>query len=256
MRSTHIGQMNMDELLEKLKLDKKKIIIAGAAFFVFVFFSLVATCVTSSSSSSDNDPVLIKPDQTKVKGDLKDCFEVIDKSYEVKFDRGEKIITIEVKRTDAELPYDREDFDVYENKGDNKKSKVAGFGIELLDSAGNVIDQIAPNETCLYKEAMAAALRLLPGETGTVKWGTYDNWNWKIASFRILSSVEANTKEKGDILDQAFDKLSEEDENEDSKKDKKEKKSDLDEDIEDAKEALEVTKDIIEVEKKLLDALY
>ena len=142
--------------------------------------------------------------------------EVVDKAYEVKFDRGEKIITIEIKRTDAELPYDREDFDIYANKGDNPKSKVAGFGIELLDSTGNVVKQISPSESSLYKDAMIAALRLLPGETGTVSWGTFDNWDWKIAGFRILSSVEANTKEKGDIFDQAFEKLSNDDNEDDA----------------------------------------
>lgn len=245
--------------MDKFNLDKKKIIIAAVA--LFVFFGLVATCVSSGSSSSkDSKPVMIKPDQTKVKGDLKDCFEVVDKAYEVKFDRGEKIITIEIKRTDAELPYDREDFDIYANKGDNPKSKVAGFGIELLDSTGNVVKQISPSESSLYKDAMIAALRLLPGETGTVSWGTFDNWDWKIAGFRILSSVEANTKEKGDIFDQAFEKLSNDDNEDDakeesSKKDNKEGKSDVDEDVEDLKEAIDVTKDVLETEKKILDLL-
>ena len=79
--------------MDKFNLDKKKIIIAAVA--LFVFFGLVATCVSSGSSSSkDSEPVMIKPDQTKVKGDLKDCFEVVDKAYEVKFDRGEKIASV------------------------------------------------------------------------------------------------------------------------------------------------------------------
>ncbi len=243
MRSTRIGQ---------LKMDKKKILIAVAAVFgVFMLLGLVSTCA-DSSSSSDSKPVLIKPDQTKIKGDLNDCFEIVDKSYEVKFDGGEKVITIEIKRTDAELPYDREDFDIYANKGDNNKSKVAGFGIELIDSTGNVVKQISPRESSLYKDAMIAALRLLPGETGAVSWGTYDKWDWSITSFRILSSVEDNTKEKGDIFDQAVDKWTSEDKKEEKNK---EKKSNVDEGLEDVKEALEVTKDIIEVEKKLLDAL-
>ena len=107
---------------------------------------------------------------------------------------------------------------------------------------------------------MIAALRLLPGETGTVSWGTFDNWDWKIAGFRILSSVEANTKEKGDIFDQAFEKLSNDDNEDDakeesSKKDNKEGKSDVDEDVEDLKEAIDVTKDVLETEKKILDLL-
>ena len=97
---------------------------------------------------------------------------------------------------------------------------------------------------------MIAALRLLPGETGAVSWGTYDKWDWSITSFRILSSVEDNTKEKGDIFDQAVDKWTSEDK-------KEEKKSNVDEGLEDVKENTEIVSETEESQelhdpKKLL----
>lgn len=218
--------------------------------FVLAIATLAMTSCGGGNSTTENEPVLIKPTDTKIKGDLRKCFEVVDKSYEVKWAGSKKIITIEVLRSDAELPYDRDDFDVYENKGENPKEKVAGFGIELIDSMGNVVKTITPNETSLYKEQMIAALRLLPGETGTVSWGTFDNWDWSITSFRLISSVERNTKEKGDIFDRAFEKWENDSDNE-----KEDIEEDIEDDIEDVKKATKAVKDILEVEKEILDLL-
>lgn len=223
-------------------------------FKLFVLAIATLAMTSCGGSSTKEEPVLIKPTQTEIKGDLKDCFSVVDKSYQVKWDGGEKVITIEILRTDAELPFDRDNFDVYANKGENPKEKVAGFGIELIDSLGTVVKTITPNESSLYKEAMIAALRLLPGETGTVTWGTFDNWDWSITSFRLISSVENNTKEQGDIFDRAFEKWEKEDDS-DSKSEKDSEEDDIDEDIKDMKKAVDVAKDVLEAEKALLDLL-
>lgn len=223
--------------------------------------SLIAFAITSCGGSSTKDePVLIKPTQAEVKGDLKDCFTVVDKSYQVKWDGSKKIITIEVMRTDAELPFDRDNFDVCANKGENDKPQVAGFGIELIDSLGTVVAQISPSEANYYEDVMSSALRLLPGESGAVTFSYYDNWDWSITGFRILSLVEANEKEEkeGDLFDRVADKMlndAEEEVTEEVKEEVNAKKSEYDEDIEDAKKALEVTKDLIETEKKLLELL-
>lgn len=224
-------------------------------FFTLSTIILAFACSCSSSSTTKKEPTLIKPTQTKIKGDLKDCFEVIDKPYEVKWDRGEKIITIEIMRTDAELPYNRDDFDVYKNKGDNPKEKVAGFGIEFIDSLGNVVKTITPSESSLYSDKMVAALRLLPGESGSVSWGTYNDWDWSITGFRIVSSVETNTKEKGDLFDRAFEKWENDDnsKDDDSKDDNEDDVDDFNDAIETTKKAADAAKEIIEAEKKLLD---
>lgn len=219
----------------------------------FSFIALLLASCGGSNSTTKDEPVLIKPTQTTIKGDLRDCFEVVDKSYEVKWNSYGKTITVEIKRTDAELPFSRDDFDVYEKKGDNPKSSVVGIGIELIDSMGNVVNQIAPNSTNIDEDLLIAAMRLNSGETAVISWDLSDKWDYGITGFRLSSSVEKNTKEKGDLFDQAVDKWSGENSKTDNSE-KSEKGSEKGEDA-DIGEAIEATKDLIEAEKKLLEML-
>lgn len=237
MRSTRIGQF---------KMDKKKILIAVAAVFgVFMLLGLVSTCSDSSSSNSQNSgPKLVKPAQTEVKGDLKGFFEVVDKETKVTYEQSREIITVELMRTNKELPFDHKDITIFPEAEKSEKSMVGGFGIELLDSTGTVIDKIEAKATPYSWDEMEAALQTLPGETATLKFHFYANLD-NVATYRIISLVEKNSKKEKEesTVNKVIDKAIESAE------------KDIDENLDDMKEALEVTKDIIEVEKKLLDAL-
>lgn len=242
MRSTQIGHFNMDEFLNKFNLDKKKVIIAVVAFFVF--FGFVATCVSSvgsneGSTNADAKEHVVKPAQTEIKGDLKGYFEVVDKETPITPDMSAKIISIEIKRTEKELPFDRKDVTIFPDAKDSEKGHVAGFGIEVLDDKGNVIAKAEANSSPNSKDEMIAALQTLPGETATIKFRFFDDLS-KASSYRILSVLEKNEKKEEEqskadkLLDKAVDKAID-------------NADEIEEDIETAKEVVGVAKDIIDL---------
>ena len=65
--------------------------------------------------------------------------------------------------------------------------------------------------------------------------------------YRVTSLVEQNTKQEGDIVDRALDKL--------DKEISEEIEDDVEDGIEDVKKATKAVKDILEVEKEILDLL-
>lgn len=238
MRSTQIGHFNMDEFLNKFNLDKKKVIIAVVAFFVF--FGFVATCVSSvgsneGSTNADAKEHVVKPAQTEIKGDLKGYFEVVDKETTV----SKNEISVEIKRTEKELPFDRKDVTIFPEAKKSDKTNVAGFGIEVLDDKGNVIAKCEANSTPYSWDEMAAALQTLPGETSTINFHFYESIS-NATSYRILSVLEKNEKKEEEqskadkLLDKAVDKAID-------------KADEIEEDIETAKEVVGVAKDIIDL---------
>ena len=243
MRSTRIGHFIMDEILNKLNLDKKKVImIAAAAFAFFIFIGIASTCVSSGSKESTKAEVkehVVKPAQTEIKGDLKGYFEAVDKETPITPDMSAKIISIEIKRTEKELPFDRKDVTIFPDAKDSEKGHVAGFGIEVLDDKGNVIAKAEANSSPNSKDEMIAALQTLPGETATIKFRFFDDLS-KASSYRILSTLEKNEKKEKEkskadkLLDKAVDKAVE-------------KADEIEDDIETAKEVVGVAKDIIDL---------
>jgi DNA-binding transcriptional regulator GbsR (MarR family) len=93
---------------------------------------------------------------------------------------------------------------------------------------------------------MKAVLQLLPGETATINFHIYDSLH-SATQYRVTSLVEQNTKQEGDIVDRALDKL--------DKEISEEIEDDVEDGIEDVKKATKAVKDILEVEKEILDLL-
>ena len=137
--------------------------------------------------------VILTVDQTEVKGELKGCFEVVDRNYKVKLaSYGEDKLMVELKRTEAELPYDRNSVVNYYDAEDHDTKHCAGFGIEVLDADKNVIAKKTAKEVEYGQgESINEVVRLLSGDTGTIEFSIRDLDN--AASFRITSALEPNT---------------------------------------------------------------
>lgn len=218
--------------------------------FKFLALTIIAFAFASCGGNSSNSEKasesetaqkehVVKPTQTEIKGDLKGYFETVDKETPITKDMSANVISVEIKRTEKELPFDRKDVTIFPEADDSEKSYVAGFGIEVLDDKDNVIAKAEANSTPYSWDEMKASLQTLPGETATIKFHFYDDLS-KASSYRILSTLEKNEKKvkeksKADkLLDKAVDKAVE-------------KADEIEDDIETAKEVVGVAKDIIDL---------
>lgn len=218
--------------------------------FKFLALTIIAFAFASCGGNSSNSEKasesetaqkehVVKPAQTEIKGDLKGYFETVDKETPITKDMSANVISVEIKRTEKELPFDRKDVTIFPEADDSEKSYVAGFGIEVLDDKDNVIAKAEANSTPYSWDEMKASLQTLPGETATIKFHFYDDLS-KASSYRILSTLEKNEKKvkeksKADkLLDKAVDKAVE-------------KADEIEDDIETAKEVVGVAKDIIDL---------
>lgn len=218
--------------------------------FKFLALTIIAFAFASCGGNSSNSEKasesetaqkehVVKPTQTEIKGDLKGYFEAVDKETPITKDMSANVISVEIKRTEKELPFDRKDVTIFPEADDSEKSYVAGFGIEVLDDKDNVIAKAEANSTPYSWDEMKASLQTLPGETATIKFHFYDDLS-KASSYRILSTLEKNEKKEKEkskadkLLDKAVDKAVE-------------KADEIEEDIETAKEVVGVAKDIIDL---------
>ena len=143
---------------------------------------------------------------------MKDCYEVVDKSYRVK--RAQKsyesdVITVELLRTSKQLPYDRKNVVIFPEADKSSAENCAGFGIEVLDAYGDVIAKKNANATPYSWDEMTAALQLLPEETTTIAFHLDDLS--EAVSFRVTSLVTKNEERKtslGKEIDNLVDEAS------------------------------------------------
>ena len=85
---------------------KKKYILIGIG--VIILIGLLSTIGGNDKSEEQQEQkeLILKAAQTEIKGDLKGCYEVVDKDYKVKFAQKSyenDVITVELKRTNKEL---------------------------------------------------------------------------------------------------------------------------------------------------------
>lgn len=141
--------------------------------------------------------LVLRPAQTEIKGDLKGCYEVVDKNYKVKFARKSyenDVITVELKRTAQPLPYDRKNVVIFPEASKSTAENCAGFGVEILNADGDVIDKKNANATPYSWDEMTTALQLVTDDTATIQFH-FDNLN-EAASFRVTSIVMENEELK------------------------------------------------------------
>lgn len=163
--------------------------------FKYFAIAIMAVCLVScggKKDSNENEEIVITPETTHIKGDLGDYFEVVDKEYTITHDFGD-IVSIEVKRTAADYSFDLKGVEPYGTYGQGVNGH-AGFGIEILDEKGNVIEKSAATADGLSgmysSDDMKEALKLRAGETGTVRWSFNFDGDKKPAKFRITSAYE------------------------------------------------------------------
>lgn len=207
---------------------------------------LLCSCGGGSSSSSNTEEApkehILKAAQTEIKGDLKGCYELVDKNYKVKFAKKSyesDVVTVELKRTSKDLPYDRKNVVIFPEGKESSAEFCAGFGIEILDENGDVIEKQNANSNPYSWDEMTAALQLLEDETTTIAFHMEDLS--KAVSFRITSLVQPNEERKtamGSLVDAA-----------------KSAAEISDADVEDAEKAMKVAGEAMDAASKMLDAL-
>ena len=163
--------------------------------FKYFAIAIMAVCLAAcggKKGSEEKEEIVLTPETTQIKGDLGDYFEVVEKEYTVTNDFGD-IVSIEVKRTDADFSFDLKGVEPYGTYGKGVTGN-AGFGIEILDENGNVIEKVAATESGLggmySSDDMKEALKLKAGETGTVRWSFNFDSDKKPAKFRLTSAYE------------------------------------------------------------------
>ena len=183
-------------------MSKKKqyILIGIGAVVVISLLSSLFGGNNDSEAPKEEKVVVLKAAQTEIKGDLKGCFEVVDKNYKVKFAKksyDNDIVVVELMRTETELPYDRNNLVIFPEAKESQAEYCAGFGIEILNADGDVIDKKNANATPYSWDEMTAALKILPGETSTIAFH-FDNLS-EAVSFRITSLIQPNDQKKSEV---------------------------------------------------------
>lgn len=207
---------------------------------------LLCSCGGGSSSSSNAEEApqehILKAAQTEIKGDLKGCYELVDKNYKIKPTEYRNEILVELKRTSKDLPYDRKNVVIFDDAKKSSAEFCAGFGFELLDENGDVIyKHDATRESYVDDKDLTAALQLLPDETTTIRYRLEDEDIVGAVSIRILSIVQPNEERKtamGSLVDAA-----------------KSAAEISDADVEDAEKAMKVAGEAMDAATKMLDAL-
>ena len=161
--------------------------------FKYFIIVVMAISLASCGGKKDSDEkIVLIPETTHIKGDLGDYFNVVDKEYTVTDGLGD-LVTIEVERTDLDYSFDLKGVEPYGTSGKGITGH-AGFGIEIIDEDGNVIEKTAATASGLSgmysSDDMKEALKLKAGETGTVRWSFHFDSDKKPAKFRLTSSYE------------------------------------------------------------------
>ena len=225
------------DAFNKMSKKTKYILIGiGAIVLISLLFNIGGG---DDATTQEVKEVVLKAAQTEIKGDLKGCYEVVDKDYKVKFatkSYESDLVTIELKRTSKNLPYDRKDVTIFPGAEKSSANNCAGFGIEILNADGDVIDKEAANATPYSWDEMTAALQLLQDETTTIRF-YFDNLS-EATSFRITSLVQENDKRKTALEEVA--------------KEASKKAKDA---YDDYDEALEAAGQLLEMEQGLLDIM-
>ncbi len=171
--------------------------------------ALLAVSCGKKGSDSDSDSVagkdapkegVIKAETTTVSGDLGECYKVVDREYKP---TGEHpaLLTVELERTEAELPFDTNAYHLLPFGGyrtDGGAYANVGFGIEMLDADGNVIDKVSANGAgvsgAYSSDDNIELVKLTPGSKGSIRFQMpfKEEDAAKVVKFRITSAYQLN----------------------------------------------------------------
>ena len=159
----------------------------------FTLALMVIFFASCGSSSEDEESIVLTPATTNIKGYLGQFYDVVYKDYTINDD----ILTIEIERNDNELPFNIKVVKPYGYYGQGITAH-AGFGIEILNETGDVIEKKAATASMYYSDDIKEALNLRAGETGTIRWFIYFHGDVKPAEFRLTSAYEEVEEEDDD----------------------------------------------------------
>ena len=185
--------------------NKKMWIWIGIGVFLLICVGVSMTSEQEAQAARTSKEIILKPAKVEIAGALKGCYEVVNKEYKVKFGKSSHdsdAINVEIKRTDKQLPYDEDDVTIYPDAHKSLAGNRAGFGIEILDADGNVIEKKSASSTPYSWDEMNEALHLCPGDTGTIQFKFKSLAN--AASFRVTSIVEPNNESGEGLVDKAI----------------------------------------------------
>lgn len=169
---------------------------------------VVATSCSKGSGSDSSDSAsagketqkegVIKPESTKINGDLSECYTIVDREY--KF-AGEypTLLSVDLERTATPLPFDVNEYEVvsYIPSIQDHKMGAVNFTIEMLDADGNVIAK----ETAYDTDDCKTIGKLKAGEKGSIGfYAPLSDEQKKVVKFRITSEYETTEGEDGKIV--------------------------------------------------------
>lgn len=159
----------------------KKILRTGVA--ILTLAALMSCGGNSNQKNNENEKeqaekeTVLVPKTTKVKGDLSEYFEVVEKEYQLKDDTYSKMITITLMRKDKELPDIYKEFKPVGYFGAGVMGNY-GFGIKIFDENEDQVLSIRADVGgtggVYSSDDLKDLWDLEEGETGIVRWMTYD----------------------------------------------------------------------------------
>ena len=166
---------------------------------------VLTICLFScGNKTKEKKEVVIKPSETEVSGDMDGCFKVVDREYKAIKDGFYDIITIDIERTEKELPFTLNGRELCSFSHELFAANVqVGFGIEFLDENGNVLDKVSANASGLSgsydSDECVSLVKLKPGGKGTIRF-TIDDSARDAVSFRITTAFQENeASENSDV---------------------------------------------------------
>ncbi len=178
------------------------------------FYAIMAlAAVALISCGKENKDAVLTPETTNVRGDLKDYFTVVEKSYTVKYDDqnivGKYMISIELQRTDVPFAFDTKGVEPVGTFGQGVRGNY-GIGIDIMDADGNIAISWSPTADGLSgvysSDDLENLFTLESGETGRVRWMTdelekFENKNFTFKVSSCLTVKECSPKDFVDDQD-------------------------------------------------------
>ncbi len=158
-------------------------------------FAMVTACGKKEKQEAQNGTIELKPSSTAISGEMEGCFSVVDRTYQVKFeDFVGGILTVELVRTDQPLPFSTEGRNLYSFSSFSPSSYVqVGFGIDLLDAEGNIVDKTSASASGLggpySPDECVDLVKLSAGKTGSIRFSISEEAK-EAKSFRITSAFK------------------------------------------------------------------
>ena len=177
---------------------------------------LVACMLTLGSCGSKSKDATLTPQSTKIQGDLRDYFTVVERPYVVKFEEkgwNKYLISIELKRTETPFNFETEGLEPVGTSGQGVFGNF-GIGIEVYDAESNLVLSSAASESGLSgvysSDDLKNLLTLAEGETGFVRWSAdeFENYDNKEFTFKLTSYLKfdnANKSAKSKKLSSIYD---------------------------------------------------